>query len=110
MWAEQVVVADAEVVRSYADGGTAVTRRAAAAGSASYVGCLLDPTSLRDVVADLAEAAGVVAALDPALDGAVTRRVRGSAERRFTFLINHTAETQQAGEVELAPYDVVVLR
>ena len=125
LWAESVEPLDAEVLLSYEDGAAAATRRRVGAGSASYLGCRPDSATLAGIVGRLAHEADVEPDLDPSLDGAVTRRVRASADRRFVFLVNHTADPQVVpgesgidlltgasfeGSVALAPYGVVVLR
>jgi beta-galactosidase len=125
LWAESLQPVDAQVLLSYDDGAAAVTRRRSGAGSASYIGCWPDSSTLARVVGRLAHEADVEPDLDPSLEGAVTRRVRTDGERRFVFLVNHTADAHvvpgQSGtdlltgrrfgaSVILDPYGVVVLR
>jgi beta-galactosidase len=122
--AETVHALDAEVVLTYEDGAAAATRRVVGAGSASYLGCWPDSSTLAGVVGSLAHQADVEPELDPLLDGGVTRRVRAAEDREFVFLINHTASPQVVagqsgvdlltgnvidGDAHLAPYGVVVL-
>ena len=126
LWADRIDVVDEQVqpIRSYGDGGVAVTRRPVGSGSASYVGTLLDPATLRAVVRELAAAAGIVG--DVVGDGpaGVLRRERRDGERRFVFLINRTGVPQTAtalgrdlltgldvdGAIELEPFAVAVIR
>ena len=125
LWAESVQPVDAEALLSYEDGAVAATRRRLGAGSASYIACWPDSSTLAGIVGRLAHEADIEPDLDPSLQGAVTRRVRADGDRRFVFLVNHTAETQVVSahsgvdllsgtafddSVTLGPYGVVVLR
>ena len=131
LWVEQVDPVDdgITVVESYAAGDLAglpaVTRRPVGPGSASYVSGQFDSSTLARVFKALADSAGVVPDVDPAVAGAVTRRVRGDAERRFVFLINHTRSaldiatedgvdlltgTSVSGTLRLEPLGVAVIR
>jgi beta-galactosidase len=131
LWAERIDVVgeDVQALLSYAAGDLtgvpAATRRTVGDGSASYVGAQLDPASLRGVCHQLAGLSGVAAELEPSLGGAVIRRVRGDASRRFTFLINGSRQPQTvttgrglelltgqvvSGHVRLLPLGVAVIR
>ena len=94
LWADPIDIVDdgVQTLVSYGRGGPAVTRRAVGAGSASYLGAELDPSTLRRVIGLLAAAAGVEASGIPG----VTRRVRADGDRRYLFLLNNTDQSQEA--------------
>ncbi|GID92299.1 beta-galactosidase [Amorphoplanes digitatis] len=98
LWTDRLTVtgADVEVLASYSDGGPAITRRPAGAGSAAYVSTRLGPDGLAPVLGELLVRAGIGSELPVALRGRVELAVRGD----FWFLINRTA-----GPVELAGLD-----
>ncbi|WP_129784154.1 beta-galactosidase [Promicromonospora panici] len=91
VWADDLVLAGAEPVGTYADGpkpgGAAITRHRHGAGTGWYVSTNLDVDALATVMADVyAEAglapSGIVEGLE------VVRRTGGDAE--YTVAINHT--------------------
>lgn len=93
IWAEDVQLTGAEVRDRFVDGpvpgGPAITRAAAGHGSAWYVATRLDDAAFADLVAQLADEAGLqpVVATRPGVE--VTRRV-GEDGRSWVFAINHT--------------------
>ncbi|MDQ0767725.1 beta-galactosidase [Pseudarthrobacter defluvii] len=93
LWAEALRLEGAEAKASFTKGhlaGTpAVTRNRHGAGNAWYIGTVLDPQSLREVVAGAAAEAGVAAQATTAGLEVVTRSAAG---RTYTFLINHSDE------------------
>ncbi|TQJ38353.1 beta-galactosidase [Arthrobacter sp. SLBN-112] len=93
LWAEALRLEGAEAKASFTEGhlaGTpAVTRNRHGAGNAWYIGTVLDPQSLREVVAGAAAEAGVAAQATTAGLEVVTRSAAG---RTYTFLINHSDE------------------
>ncbi|PPH55836.1 beta-galactosidase [Rathayibacter sp. AY1E1] len=96
LWNEGIQLRSPEtrVVRRYATGPhagePAVTRRAAGAGSASYVSTRLRGGDLLDVVAELLEAAGVASELPSEMVGAVFHSRRTIDGSGFDFYINRT--------------------
>ncbi|NUS25840.1 MAG: beta-galactosidase, partial [Streptomyces sp.] len=74
-------------------GRPAVTRRTAAAGSASYVSTRLGVTGLTALLPRLLEPAGVTSELPAEARGRVELTVRKGAEARFLFLVNRTDDT-----------------
>ncbi|GHC98979.1 beta-galactosidase [Zhihengliuella salsuginis] len=99
LWSEVVDLVDdaTGVVAAFAgdeelDGRPAVTRRAAGAGSASYVATRLDAPSRAGVLAELLARAGVEPELPEHLRGAVEVVVRRGGDAEYAFYINRTDE------------------
>jgi beta-galactosidase len=108
LWVEDLALAGATAVRSYADGPMpgrpAVTRHQVAAGLAWYVATRLDVAATATVVAEVLDAAGVVVdAPPPGVE--VVRRV--GDDRSYLFVLNHTDE---AVAVRGAGHDLVADR
>ena len=93
LWSEALRLEGAEAKVTYTQGhlaGTAaVTRNRHGAGDAWYIATALDPTALRDVVAEAAAGAGITA--QGSSEGLETV-VRSNGDLSYTFLINHTGE------------------
>ncbi|MBX7444670.1 MULTISPECIES: beta-galactosidase [unclassified Arthrobacter] len=93
LWSEALRLEGAEAKASYTEGhlaGTpAVTRNRFGSGDAWYIGTVLDPQALRDVVAEAAAAAGIAALAAPA---GLEIVVRAGVDHNYTFLINHSGE------------------
>jgi beta-galactosidase len=98
LWAEDLALAGAEAVRSYADGPMAgrpaVTRHRAGEGLAWYVATRTDDGATAAVLAEVLEAAGVPTgpgsgAVPPGVE--VVRRV--GEDRSYLFVLNHADET-----------------
>ncbi|PWI12892.1 beta-galactosidase [Streptomyces sp. Act143] len=99
LWTDRITLADdrTEVLARYDSGDQAgrpaVTRRAAAAGSASYVSTRLGVPGLTALLPRLLEPAGVASELPAEARGRVELTVRRSAEEQFLFLVNRTDDT-----------------
>lgn len=106
LWTDRIDVtgSDVEVLARYRTGTLAgrpaLTRRATATGSASYVSTRLGPAGLRPVLAGLLDAAGVASELPEALRGRVELTVRGGDEAEFWFLVNRTDEPVELDQVD----------
>ena len=91
VWAENLVVTDAEVLLEYLDGpagGTAaVTRRDVGAGTATYVSTVLDGEGLSVVLDPVLERAGVGVRRDLPWDLELVSRARDGVQ--YLFAINH---------------------
>ena len=91
LWAEALRLEGAEAKASFTEGhlaGTpAVTRNRHGSGDAWYIGTVLDPQALRDVVAGAAAEAGVAV---QATAAGLEVIARSDAEHTYTFLINHS--------------------
>ena len=72
------------------EGRPAVTRRALAHGSATYVSTRLGADGLEPLLARLLEAAGVDSELPAGLRGRVELAIRADGEREYWFLVNRT--------------------
>ncbi len=108
LWAEDLSLAGATAVRSYADGPMAgrpaVTRHQAGDGLAWYVATRTDPAATAAVLAEVLDAAGVpTGSLPPGVE--VVRRVGDG--RSYAFVLNHTDETVA---VPVAGHDLVADR
>ncbi|MEU8816684.1 beta-galactosidase [Actinoplanes sp. NPDC048796] len=94
LWSDRIDLIDpaTEVLATYKTGDyagrPAVTRRAAGAGSASYVSTKLAPNALAPLLKDLAGRAGVVSELPSELRGRVELTVREGVR----FVVNRTDE------------------
>ncbi|WP_224274556.1 beta-galactosidase [Nocardioides lacusdianchii] len=90
-WAEDLELAGAEAVATYADGPAAglpaITRRDAGRGTAWYVATRLDPAGTDRLVERLVAEAGLEQLPGAAPDVEVTRRVGDDAS--WLFVINH---------------------
>ena len=126
-WSELMTVTGAGVLASYAAGPLAcpaVTRHEVGQGSAWYLSTELDNPAHDQIIA-AAVAAAVPAAEVPGLPAGVEAvRRRGTGDRSWLFLLNHTTEplvapadgtellsgSQVAPSVELPPEGVAVVR
>jgi beta-galactosidase len=127
LWADLLQPASASVLATYTgpyEGEAAITINSFGKGKAVYVGADLDPGSLARVLATLVETAGIKSTFDVPLGVEITTRKAG--DRQWTFLLNHSAKSQEAtllgrfmdlltgttneGKVALRPYDVLVLQ
>ncbi|MFY1672131.1 beta-galactosidase [Plantactinospora sp. WMMB334] len=97
LWAETVRLTGATPSVSYAggllDGEPALTRHDHGDGVAWYLSTRLDVDAYRDLLARVAEAAGAAPTCPTAPAGVEAVR-RGTAERSWLFLLNHSAEAQ----------------
>ncbi|WP_405725520.1 beta-galactosidase [Streptomyces sp. NBC_00028] len=99
LWTDRITLADdrTEVLARYDSGNQAgrpaVTRRTAAAGSASYVSTRLGVAGLTALLPRLLGPAGVTSELPAEARGRVELAVRKGAEARFLFLVNRTDDT-----------------
>ncbi|MFI9833199.1 beta-galactosidase [Streptomyces sp. NPDC051913] len=99
LWTDRITPADdrTEVLARYDSGNQAgrpaVTRRTAAAGSASYVSTRLGVAGLTALLPRLLAPAGVTSELPAEARGRVELAVRKGAEARFLFLVNRTDDT-----------------
>ena len=97
MWTERVDVTDAtvEVLARYSDGELrghpAITRRAASAGTASYVSADLDDRSRAGLIERLTADAGIDSELPRELRGEVELAVRTDGVTETAFLINRSS-------------------
>jgi beta-galactosidase len=93
LWTEAMRLEGAEAMATYTQGhlaGTAaVTRNRYGAGNAWYLGTVLDPASVREVVTEAAGEAGISVLASPAGLEVV---VRSGADNSYAFLINHSEE------------------
>ncbi|MEA3550028.1 beta-galactosidase [Pseudarthrobacter sp. C1] len=93
LWSEAMRLEGAEAQLTFTEGhlsGTAaVTRNRHGAGNAWYLGTVLDPASLRDVVTGAAGEAGINVLGSPTGLEVV---VRSGADHSYVFLINHSDE------------------
>ncbi len=80
-------------------GRPAVTRRALAHGSATYVSTRLGADGLEPLLARLLEAAGVDSELSAGLRGRVELAIRADGEREYWFLVNRTDDVVDLGEL-----------
>ncbi|WP_314096492.1 beta-galactosidase [Microbacterium foliorum] len=106
VWSERLRVTDAEVVASFADGpsagGPALTRRTAGDGEAWFVATQPDRIAYRDLVARLADTAGVVAHPGANRDVEIVRRSGDAGS--FLFVINHG---DSGAEISATGHDLV---
>ncbi|MBE8472101.1 beta-galactosidase [Streptomyces justiciae] len=99
LWTDRITLADdrTEVLARYDSGNQAgrpaVTRRTAAAGSASYVSTRLGVAGLTALLPRLLEPAGVHSELPAEARGRVELVVRKNTEEQFLFLVNRTDDT-----------------
>ncbi|KUN24777.1 beta-galactosidase [Streptomyces antibioticus] len=99
LWTDRITLADdrTEVLARYDSGNQAgrpaVTRRTAAAGSASYVSTRLGVAGLTALLPRLLEPAGVHSELPAEARGRVELVVRRNDEEKFLFLVNRTDDT-----------------
>ncbi|MDT7839816.1 beta-galactosidase [Streptomyces justiciae] len=99
LWTDRITLADdrTEVLARYDSGNQAgrpaVTRRTAAAGSASYVSTRLGVAGLTALLPRLLEPAGVHSELPVEARGRVELVVRKNTEEQFLFLVNRTDDT-----------------
>ncbi|WP_329331643.1 beta-galactosidase [Streptomyces sp. NBC_00663] len=99
LWTDRITLADdrTEVLARYDSGNQtgrpAVTRRTAAAGSASYVSTRLGVEGLTALLPRLLAPAGVTSELPAEARGRVELTVRKDAAARFLFLVNRTDDT-----------------
>ena len=93
LWTEAMRLEGAEAMATYTQGhlaGTAaVTRNRYGAGNAWYLGTVLDPAAVREVVTEAAGEAGISVLASPAGLEVV---VRSGADNSYAFLINHSEE------------------
>lgn len=93
LWAEALRLEGAEakisVTEGHLTGTAAVTRNRHGSGEAWFIGTVLDPAALGDVVAEAAAGAGITILDSP--EGLETV-VRSGADKSFLFLINHSEE------------------
>ncbi len=113
VWTDDVTVAGADVVATYADGpaagGAAVTRNAHGAGTGWYVSTRLDVDALATLLAPVYADAGLAPAGLP--EGLEVVRRRG-AEAEYVVAINHTEHEAKlpglaAGTTDLLTADAV---
>lgn len=106
VWTERMKATDAEVVASFADGPSAgepaLTRRTVGDGEAWFVATQPDRIAYRDLVARLAETAGLAAHPGADRDIEIVRRT-GEAGT-FVFVINHG---ESAAEIPVSGHDLV---
>jgi len=99
LWTDRITLADdrTEVLARYDSGNQAgrpaVTRRTAAAGSASYVSTRLGVAGLTALLPRLLEPAGVHSELPAEARGRVELVVRRNDQDQFLFLVNRTDDT-----------------
>ncbi|AZP15339.1 beta-galactosidase [Streptomyces aquilus] len=99
LWTDRITLADdrTEVLARYDSGDQAgrpaVTRRTAAAGSASYVSTRLGVAGLTALLPRLLEPAGVHSELPAEARGRVELAVRRNDDEQFLFLVNRTDDT-----------------
>ncbi len=103
IWADVLRVEGAEVLATYSGGRyagkPAITMHASGKGKAIYVGAHLDPASLARVLITFERMAGIRPKVSAPQGVEVTYRTSGT--RTWTYLLNHSARTQQiamAGE------------
>ncbi|RKO20286.1 beta-galactosidase [Pseudarthrobacter phenanthrenivorans] len=93
LWTEAARLEGAEAKVSFSEGhlagSPAVTRNRYGSGSAWYIGTVLDPAGLRDIVTEAASDAGITVLESPEGLEVV---VRSGANGSYTFLINHSQE------------------
>jgi beta-galactosidase len=93
LWTEAMRLEGAEAMATFTEGhlaGTAaVTRNRHGAGDAWYVGTVLDPAGLREVVTEAARASGITVLASP---HGLEVVVRSGADSNYVFLINHSDE------------------
>ena len=105
-WTERAVTTGSEAVARYADGpsagGPAVTRRAAGAGVAWYVGTRLDAIGLDDVLGAAARQAGVSPVIEGLPAGVeAVRRCGPSGDYLFVMNHRHAPAVIASGGVDL---------
>lgn len=97
LWAERIVVTDAEVIDAFADGPAAgmpaVTRRRGSgrSGDAWYLGTALSASDLASLTARIVDCAGVLPEPAAGRDVEIVRR-RSEDGREWRFVINHGAD------------------
>ena len=101
LWIEDLRLAGASAVATYADGPLAgvpaITRKAHGKGVAWYAATRLDESATHGLVARLCEGAGVRPAVERGASGLEAVRRRGS-EADYLFLLNHGDRPVQVGE------------
>lgn len=106
VWSERLKTTDAEVVASYVDGPSvgrpAVTRRAAGAGEAWFLGTQLARDDYSRLVARLAASAGVSPMPGAGPDVEIVRRTGETGS--FLFVINHGSTD---AEISASGHDLV---
>ncbi|GAA1229815.1 beta-galactosidase [Microbacterium phyllosphaerae] len=106
VWSERLKTTDAEVVASYVDGPSAgrpaVTRRAAGAGEAWFLGTQLARDAYGRLVAQLAASAGVSPMPGAGPDVEIVRRTGETGS--FLFVINHGSTD---AEISASGHDLV---
>ncbi|WP_298462304.1 beta-galactosidase [uncultured Cellulomonas sp.] len=94
LWVEDLATLTAKPVRTAVDGPLpgvpVVTRNDHGAGVGWYVATALDPASYAALVSEVAAAAG--ARVEPAAGPLVEVVRRAGAERRYVFVVNHSAD------------------
>ncbi|MFC5729614.1 MULTISPECIES: beta-galactosidase [Nocardioides] len=104
-WTDRITATapDTEILATYRTGlqagRPAVTRRAVAGGSATYVSTRLGPEGLEPLVGRLLDAAGVDSELPGGLRGRVELTIRTDDEREFWFLVNRTDDAVDLREL-----------
>lgn len=93
LWTEAMRLEGAEAKVSFTEGhlagSPAVTRNRHGAGAAWYIGTVLTPAALRDIVSEAAADAGINALASPEGLEVV---VRSGPDNSYLFLINHSAD------------------
>ncbi|HMS36509.1 MAG TPA: beta-galactosidase [Arachnia sp.] len=115
LWSERSTATTATVVASHLDGpaaGTpAITRNDWGGGQAWYLGTMLDAAAYRELLATIADAAGVrPATAHDGGDGRVELVRRTGAAGSYLFIVNHSAQSVTAdasGRELLTGQDVV---
>ncbi|WP_285363499.1 beta-galactosidase [Microbacterium sp. LMC-P-041] len=106
VWSERLKATDAEVVASFVDGPAAgrpaITRRAAGAGEAWFLGTQPAREDYRALIARLAASAGVAPVPGAGPDVEIVRRTGDAGS--FLFVINHGSTD---AEVAAAGHDLV---
>lgn len=97
LWSERSTATTATVLASYLDGpaagAPAVTRNEWGSGGAWYLGTMLDSASYRDLLATIADEAGVrAAAACRGGDGRIELVRRTGQGRSYLFIVNHSTE------------------
>lgn len=96
LWADVLKPAEAEVLATYTQGQyagkAAITSHRYGKGRAIYLGCGLEPQETSRVLLTLLGSAGLQARIQAAPGVEVATRHAG--EQRWTYLLNHTAESQ----------------
>lgn len=128
VWSEEITSRGAKTLVTFAEGPLAgkpaVLRHTHGTGTVTYLGCSPDPQTLRPLLAEAAQTAGVHPALTDVPEG-VEVTARTDQQGQVLFLLNHNdhavpvpvpasrvvlGDEPDAGILTLAAHDVAVLR